>query len=150
MDSTTAPPAPRARSLVVWFGVVVAAVAVGLLLQEALAARLAEIAVRAEQDVVEARRELAVLMRAVFFPVLSLTTVIGAILIGSARSALREARIPPSESRLDRRAGTLLTGAPARRRAGLALGLGVALVVCSLSAAGLIQWITRTLLLCRA
>lgn len=150
MESTAMPPRPRSRAILIRLAVVACAIAVGLQLQAVLSERLAEITARAEQDVVAARAELAFLMRAVFFPVLALTAAIGVILMRSARIALREGRFPPAKSRLWRADVRVVIGAPARQRARVALGLGLALVLCSLAAAGLVGWITRVLLLCRA
>lgn len=146
-----APPIPpRSRAIIVRLGVVAAAIALGLALQEVLSERLEAIAIGAERDVVAARRELGMLMRAVCIPVLALTTAIGVSITHSARCALREARFPPTQGSLWNRGGRVLTGAAALRKAAIALCLGLALVLCSLSAAGLVWWITRVLLLCRA
>jgi hypothetical protein len=150
MDSTARPPAARSKALAVRLGIVAAAVALGLLLQEALSERLARIVREADQDVVAARRDLAFLMRAVFVPVLALTTATGLAISRSARRSLRESCFPPAGSRLWSHGSRVVTGEPARRLARIGIGLGLALALCSLAAGGLLWWITRVLLLCRA
>lgn len=150
MASTAPSPAARWRPLLLRLTVLAGAVGVGLLLQALLAERLAAITAHAEHDVVAARRELAFLMRGVALPVLALTMALGAALARSAHGALREERFPPAGSRLWGRGRQVLTGAPARRFARIGIGLGVALALCSLAAAGLLWWMTYVLLLCRA
>jgi len=150
MESTVTPPAARSKALAVRLGVAAVAVVLGLLLQAALSERLELIAGRAEQDVLAARRDLALLMRAVCLPVLALTIAIGFAITHSARRSLLESRFPPAGSRLFSHGHRVVTGEPARRMGRIGLGLGLALVLCSLGAAGLLWWITRVLLLCRA
>ncbi len=150
MASNEPPNVPRYRALALRLGILAAAVVLGLLLQRGLSERLAGIVARADEDVVGARRDLAVLMRIVMLPLLVLTTALGAAIASSARRALLESRFPPAGGRLWHRAGPVRTGEAARRRAGFALGLGIALVLASLAALGLVGWITHVLLLCRA
>jgi hypothetical protein len=142
-------PSPR-RALASRLLVVAGAVAVGLALQQALAARLGAIAELAETDVLAARRDLAVVFEVAAIALAAGIGGLGAAIALSCRRALAEGRFPPSGALAFGRARVPLTGPPAQRLARIGLALGAALALCSLAAGGLLWWLARTLLLCRA
>lgn len=102
-----------------------AAVALGLVLQDLLRARLDAIAELAERDVIQARAELAFVFQVVGTLVFGVTGALGVAIAASSRHA-RDARTR------------------------LGLGLGIALLVASLAGAALIWYMAAVLLACRA
>jgi hypothetical protein len=148
-----APSPPLARSwrpLATRLLVVAGAVALGLALQQVLAARLAALQELAETDVLAARRELAFVFRAVAIGLFGLTGGLGIAIVLSCRRALAEGRFPPSGALAWGRARAVVTGPRAQRLAQTGLVLGALLVLCSAAGGGLLWWMARTLLLCRA
>jgi len=103
----------------------VAAIALGLVLQDLLRARLDAIAELAERDVIQARAELAFVFQVVGTLVFGVTGALGVAIAASSRHA-RDARTR------------------------LGLGLGIALLVASLAGAALIWYMAAVLLACRA
>jgi hypothetical protein len=146
-----APPLDRPwRPLAVRLLAVAGAVALGLALQQAVATRLAAIQALAETDVVAARRELALLLRVAAAALFAGVGGLGVAIVLSCRRARAEGRFPPSGALAFGRARRVVTGAPAQRLARIGIGLGAGLVVCSAAAGGLLWYMARVLLLCRA
>ncbi len=110
-----------ARRLVILAG----AVALGLVLQDLLRARLDAIAELAERDVLRARAELAFVFRAVGTLVFGVTGAVGAAIAWSSRHA-------------------------SDTRARLGVPLGIALLVLSLAGLALILYLAAVLAACRA
>jgi hypothetical protein len=105
--------------------VLAAAIAIGLVLQHGLRARLDAIAELSERDVVRARAELALVFRVVGTIVFGVTGALGVAIAASSRHAVTS-------------------------RARLGLGLGIALLVASLAGLALIGYMAAVLLACRA
>jgi len=145
------PPLPSARRALAGRVLVIAgAIALGLVLQQLLAARLGAIAERAETDVLAARQDLALVFRIAAIALAAGIGGLGVAIVLSSRRALAEGRFPPSGGLAWGGARVPLTGPPAQRLARIGFALGVALALCSLAAGGLLWWMARTLLLCRA
>lgn len=123
--------------------------ALGLALQQTLAARLASIQALAETDVLAARRELAIVFRVAAAALVAGVGGLGLAIAWSCRRALAEGRFPPTGA-LAFGPRRVATGLRAQRLARTGLVLGALLFVCSAAAAGLLWWMARALLLCRA
>lgn len=151
MSSAGAPSRSAAPAIALRLAVVAAAVLVGLGLQQLVTARLEEIQTLAASDVLRARAELAGLMRWVGGSALLLTAAFGLLMVASCRRALALDRFPPPGLLgWGVAAGAVLSGPRARRRARIGMGLGAALVVLSLTALGLLGYVSKVLLACRA
>ena len=142
-------PTPRIRLLVPRLAALALAVALGLILQRVVAARLQEIQALASQDVIRARAELAALLRvggALLFGFIAAT---GLAIVASARRALATGQFPPPGiwSWGTRR---VTTGPRARTLARTSLVLGAMLVACSAAGGGLVWYVASVLLACRA
>jgi len=143
-------PAENAKSVVRSRLLVLAgAVAIGLVLQQVLSARLEAIVEHSHRDLLAARAELAGLLRAFGLPVFGLTAALGAAMTWACRHPSRAQRFPPP-GLLSFGARSVVTGplAPTLTRVGLALG--ALLVSASLAGAGLVWYMAAVLLACRA
>lgn len=145
----TTQPARGPRSWGLRLLVLGSAIVVGLLLQQVVAARLAEIQTLAATDFVAARRELALLLQVVAGGALVLTAVAGVALALAGRRALALEVFPPPGA-WSWGATRTVTGPRARTFARIAIGLAVALVLCSLAGLGLVFYVVRVLIECRA
>jgi hypothetical protein len=89
-------PLPRRRGPLARAALALAAsLALGLVLQQQLAERLAAIDALARQDLLRARGELAFLLRAVGCGVFGLTGAVGVALIAASRRAIAVGQFPP-------------------------------------------------------
>ncbi len=125
-------PAPETQRLRGALGgrllVLAVAVALGLVLQKLLRERLDSIGLHSQRDMIAARAELAVLIRAVGLSVFGLTAALGAAIAASCRSPRSAERFP----------------------AGVGLALGLLLLAASLAGAGFVWYVGALLLACRA
>jgi hypothetical protein len=124
------------------------AIALGLALEQVLAARLTEIQALAQKDVIHARAEFASLLRVGGCGFFGLTTALGFLLINASRRAIREERFPPP-GMLSWGATRVVTGPLGRRIALASLAIAIALVICSLAAAALAWHLAAVLLACK-
>lgn len=149
--ASPAPPLARPwRPLAVRLLAVAGAVALGLALQQVVAARLAAIQALARTDMLAARAELAVVFRVAAVALFAGIGGLGAAIVLSSRRALAEGRFPPSGALAFGRARQAATGAPALRLARIGIALGALLVACSAAAGGLLWHMAQVLLACRA
>jgi hypothetical protein len=125
------------------------AVALGLLLQQVLSARLEAIVVHSKSDMIAARAELALLIRAVGLIVFGMTGSLGAAIAGSCRSPRTAERWPPPGV-LSYGGRRVVTGPMARTLTGVGLALGLGLLAASAAGAGLVWYVGAVLLACRA
>ncbi|HXK25563.1 MAG TPA: hypothetical protein VMS55_23040 [Myxococcota bacterium] len=139
----------RVRQLLPRLAVLAAAVALGLLLQRVVAARLDEIQALSAQDVIRARAELATLLRVGGALLFGFTAATGLAIVASSRRALATGRFPPPGfwSWGTRR---VTTGPRARTLARTSLVLGTMLVACSAAGGGLVWYMASVLLACKA
>ncbi|MEX2205900.1 MAG: hypothetical protein WEF50_06690 [Myxococcota bacterium] len=107
------------------FLVLAGAIALGLVLQDLLRARLDAIAALSERDMLAARAELALVFRVVSTLVFGVTGALGAAIAGSSRR-MRDVR------------------------GRLGVGVGIALVVLSAAAFALVWYMAAVLAACRA
>jgi hypothetical protein len=111
--------------------VLVAAIAVGLLLQHLLALRLAALDDLARTDLLRARAELASLMQGIAVLVFGLTGGLGVGIVLSSRRRV-------------------VTAPAARRLAQIGIALGVLLVAASAAGGGLLWYMAAVVRACRA
>jgi hypothetical protein len=130
--------------------VLTASVVVGLCVQRWLVARVGTIQDLAATDVGAARRELASLMQVAAISLFGSVGGLGVAVVAASRRARADERFPPSGWLSWGSAREIATGPRARRLAGVAMALGVLLVATSAAGAGLLWWMARALLLCRA
>jgi hypothetical protein len=125
------------------------AIALGLLLQRVVTARLEEIQALSNQDVLRARAELAALLRVGGALLFGFVAATGLAIAASARRALATGQFPPpgiwSWGTRQR-----VTGPRAHTLAKTSLVLGGLLVACSAAAGGLVWYMASVLLACRA
>ena len=129
--------------------VIAAAIAVGLVLQRVVQARLDAIQALAARDVVAARAELALVLQAAGGGVFALTTVVGVAMAVAARRGLATEVFPPP-GMWSWGAPRTVTGARAKILARVTIGLAVVLTACSLAGLGLVLYMAQRLLACRA
>jgi hypothetical protein len=149
MEEVRAKPERRWRDLAPRLLVLGGAVALGLALQHALGGRLAAIQALAAQDVIAARRELALVLRVVGGLVFGTTTAVGVAMIASSRRAL-SAGVFPAPGVWSWGARRRVVGPRARTLARLSIGLAACLIACSLAALALVLGMAAQLLACRA
>jgi hypothetical protein len=138
-----------ARAVAVKLIVLAAAIAVGLVLQQALGAQLEAIVARAEHDRLAARAELGRWIRAVTTGACGLTAALGLALAHACRNpAAAEHFPPPGLFALGAR--RTLTGPRARALTRIGLVLGVLLSLVSLGGVALGWYVASVLLACRA
>jgi hypothetical protein len=125
------------------------AVALGLLLQQVLSARLEAIVVHSKSDMIAARAELALLIRAVGLIVFGMTAALGAAIAWSCRSPRTAERWPPPGV-LSYGQRRVVNGPMARTLTGVGLALGLLLLAASAAGAGLVWYVGAVLLACRA
>lgn len=125
------------------------ALALGLLLQHGLAARLEALQSLAREEPVRARAELAFLLRVVGSGVFGFTGVLGMAMIEACRRAIEAERFPPPGA-WSWSAARIVTGPRARRLALAAMGVAVTLVACSIAGGALTWHMAARLLACRA
>ncbi len=128
---------------------VILAIALGLVLQSLLRRHLAALQVRAVDDAVGARTQLAGELRVGGLALFGLTALLGASLAVTAFHGRRLGRFPPSGSRMWSGTRTL-TGVAARRAALAGMVLGTTLLLCSLAGAAITLEMVTRLLACRA
>jgi hypothetical protein len=148
----TAPTAQLVRNRRFWAtraALIVGAMALGLVLQHAVASRLAEIGNLAHVDVIRARMELAQILRIAAVAVFGLTGGTGLALLASSRRGLVEERFPPAGI-FSWGAARIVTGPAARRLARVSLGLAVVIVACSAAGGALTWYMASVLLACKA
>ena len=138
-----------ARHWVPRLAVLAAAVALGLLLQRVVAARLAEIQALSAENVIRARMELASLLRVGSVLLFGFTGATGLVIVASSRRALAVGRYPPPGV-WSWGATHVYTGPRALTLARASLVLGALLIACSATAGGLVWYVAATLLACRA
>lgn len=126
------------------------AILLGFCLQRWLAARIGAIQDLAATDVFAARRELAFLLQIAAVTLLGVVGGLGLAIVAASRRALATGRFPPSGWLGWGSTREVVTGPRARRLAAMSIVLGALLAVCSTAGAGLMWWMARTLLLCRA
>jgi hypothetical protein len=149
-DADSAARAPRTpREWVLRVLVAAGAVALGLVLEHALSARLAAIETLSRHDVLRARAELAFVLRGVAAGLFGLTTALGVLLMGASRRALAMGCFPPP-GRWSWSGSRVVTGPRALRLARVSLALAGALVACSLAGGSLLWYLAARLLACRA
>jgi hypothetical protein len=129
--------------------VVLAAGAVGVVLNHFVQLHLAGLEELAATDPLAARARLASEFRLGGSGLFGLTAALGASIIAAARRARRDERFPPTGV-WSWGAMHVLTGAPARRAAIVGAVLGGVLIVCSAAGAALTWQIATRLLTCRA
>ncbi len=148
-----AAPAPKAdpvaRAWTTQALVVAAALAVGLLLQRGLAARLEAIRVLSQTDMLAARAELAFVLQVVAVAVFGSTGMLGVALIAASWRAIRLEHFPPPGA-WSWRSARVVTGPRARRLALVSLALAAALVLCSAAGGALTWYMAAVLLACKA
>ena len=129
--------------------VLAAAVALGLLLQRVVGARLAQIDALAAEDVIRARAEFASLLRVGGTLLFGLTGATGLAILASSRRALAVGRFPPPGI-WSWGAARVVTGPRAATLSRTGLWLGALLLLCSLAGGGLVWYLASVLLACRA
>jgi hypothetical protein len=137
-----------ARIAVARLLVLALAVAIGLVLQQALGTRLAEIVALGEHDKLAARAELAAWIRAVTMGACGLTAALGLALAGACRNPSAAQRFPPP-GLLALGARRAITGPRARTLTRIGLVLGLALFGVSLAGIALGWHVGAVLLSCR-
>jgi hypothetical protein len=130
--------------------VLTAAVVLGLCVQQWLAARLGVIQDLATTDIFAARRDLAFLLQIAAVSLAGIVGGLGIAILAASRRAIATERFPPTGWLGWGSAREVVTGPRARRLARASMVLGALLVVCSAAGAGLMWWMARALLLCRA
>jgi len=125
------------------------AVAVGLVLQAALDARLAEIVALGERDKLAARADLALVIRVVAGGACALTAALGLALAYACRRPSAADRFPPP-GLFSLGARRALTGPRARTFTRIGLALGLALCAASLAGVGCAWYLAAVLEACRA
>jgi hypothetical protein len=125
------------------------ALALGLVFQHLLGARLDAILERSKVDMLAARAELAWLIRGVGVGVFGLTGGLGVVMTHSCRSPGTAERFPPP-GLMSLGARHVVTGPTARLMTGVGLGLGLVLLFASLAGAALVWYMGAVLLACRA
>jgi hypothetical protein len=149
---TEVPAAPLQRGARFWTSRVLllgGALGLGLVLQQLLSDRLAAIQALSRHDVVQARRELAFVLRAAAIGVFGWTGLVGVMMIACCRRAVAAGRFPPPGP-WSWGAMRVVTGARALTLARLGRALGYALVLCSLAGGSLTWYMAAQLLACRA
>jgi hypothetical protein len=129
--------------------VVAGAVALGLALQQVIAARLDAIQELSRHDLLGARVELATVFRVVAVLVFGATGGAGLSMMVACRKALEVGSFPPPGI-WSWGAARIATGPRARTLARIALVLGAALVALSAAASGMLWIFAARLLACRA
>jgi hypothetical protein len=129
---------------------VAGATALGLALQQVVAARLAAIQALSETDLLAARSELAQLLQIAAVALVTGIGGLGAAIVLSCRRAHAEGRFPPAGMRSFGRARVPVTGPRARTLATTGIVLGILLVVCAAAAGGLLWYMAGVLRMCRA
>ena len=129
--------------------VLAAAIALGLVLQRALQARLEGIVELSHRDMLAARAELAHLFQIVGTAVFALTGALGIAFAVSCRRPSEALQFPPP-GLLSLGARRVTTGPRARTLTRVGLGLGVTLFAASLAGGVLIWYMAAVLLACRA
>jgi hypothetical protein len=129
--------------------VLAGAVLAGLVLQHFLRLRLDAIVAHSRTDMLGARAELAVLIRAAGLVVFGMTGGLGALIAASCRSPRTAERFPPPGV-LAIGARRVVTGPAARTFTGIGLAIGLLLLGASLAGAGLVWYMGSVLLACRA
>ncbi len=129
--------------------VIAVAIALGLVLQHFLSQRLDAIVEHSRRDMLAARAELALLIRAVGLAVFGLTGALGAAMAASCRNPRGAERFPPS-GMMSIGAMRVVTGPLARTMTGVGLALGLVLLGASLAGAALVWHMGAVLLACRA
>jgi len=125
------------------------AVSLGLILQHLLALRLDQIVQLSKTDVLEARAQLAVLIRGVASVVFGMTGGLGVLIASSCRAWPTLDRYPPPGI-LAVGARRIVTGPRAKTLARVSLHLGVALLALSLAGFAIAWYVGGVLLACRA
>lgn len=146
---TQVPAASPRRVIVLRVIVFLGAVALGLVLQNMLADRLAAIQARSRTEMLAARGELAWLIRSVGCGVFALTLACGASISVSCKRAFAASEFPPPGI-WSWGAARVETGPRARRYAKLGMALGCALIALSLIGGGLVWYASAVLYACRA
>jgi hypothetical protein len=149
MNTTGAAPGVDRRALVLRLVVLAGAIGVGLVLQDLLARRLAELDALARTDVLRARAELATLLKVIAVVVFGLTGALGANLVFTCRRAARDERFPPTGI-WSWGARRVVSGPAARRLAQLGVGLGALLFAASAAGGGLLWYMAVVVAACRA
>ena len=129
--------------------VIALAIALGLLLQRVVAARLAEIQALSAESVIRARYELASFLRVGGSVLFGFTAATGLAIVASARRALSVGRFPPP-GMWSWGAARVETGPRAVTLARVSLVLGALLVACSAAGGGLIWYAASVLVSCQA
>jgi hypothetical protein len=150
MTASDAPLRSPRRAIAGRLLAVAGAVAAGLALQQVVAARLEAIQALSETDVVAARAALARVFQVAAIGIAGGVGGLGVAIALSSRRALAEGRFPPTGALAFGRGRAPLSGPPALRLARIGVGLGAALALLSLAAGGMLWWMARVLLLCRA
>jgi hypothetical protein len=147
-----APGVPALRGPRFWLSraaVLAGALALGLLLQRVVAARLAEIDALAAQDVIRARAEFASLLRIGGALLFGFTSATGLAIAASSRRALATGRFPPPGI-WSWGAVRVVSGPRVALLAKGSLVLGVLLIACSLAGGGLVWHMAAVLEACQA
>jgi hypothetical protein len=129
--------------------VLAAALGLGLLLQRVVAERLAAIQTLAERDVVQARAELAALLRIGGTLLFGLTGVTGLSIVASSRRAIAAMRFPPPGI-WSWDATRIVSGPRTTMLGRVGVVLGAVLLACSLAGGGLTWYMAAVLLACKA
>jgi len=141
--------APVPRDLKRRTGVVVGAIAIGLVLQLLLRRHLADLQLQAASDPIAARAQLAGELRIGGLALFGLTALLGGAWTVTAIQGWRLGRFPPRSSWLWSRT-RVFTGPAARWVAIVGAVLGVTLIGCSLAGMALTLEMATRLLACRA
>ncbi len=130
-------------------GIVVAAVAIGLVLNHVLQRHLATLQTLAQTDPIAARAQLALEMRIGGLALFAVTAALGLSIVLASRRTLQILEFPPPGI-WSWGAARRVSGPAARPLGWVGIALGAALVVCSV-AGGALSWEMGTrLLACRA
>lgn len=149
MTSPERPLRAGTRSWATRVAVLSGCVALGLALQSVVSAHLESIQALARHDAVQARAELAFLLRAVAIGVFGLTGALGVVMIASCRRAIEAGRYPPPGAWSFGSQG-VVTGPRALLLARVNMALAVTLIACSLAGGALTWYAAARLLACRA
>jgi hypothetical protein len=128
--------------------VIAGALALGLALQQRVGARLAEIDALAQSNPIQARVELAGMLRVVAVGLFGLTGGLAVAILDSGRRALAEGRFPP-RGVWSIGAVRFATGPRALRLARASIALAVLLFLCSVAGGALTWYLASVLLACR-
>ena len=138
------------RNKLVRVGLVLVAVAIGLVLQEVVASHLAAIEERSHTDLLAARAQLAQLLEIGSFAVFGPTAGLGIAVIAMCRRSLQIGEFPPPGRWMFGGASRVVAGERARGLALAGIALGVLLIVASAAGGSLMWYIASVLRACRA